>query len=77
VPVRHRRFDTKNFGGAPAIVPIAETTFGSMICLKCTGGDTGAVYFWDGQKRSAWPDAQFRRMYENLAPEIADYLSKR
>jgi hypothetical protein len=71
------RWQTKLLHGAPAIIPIADGPFGSMLCLKCEGDDYGAVYLFDGEQRCFWPDEQFHRMFENLAPEIAEYLELR
>lgn len=71
------RWQTEIFQGAPVIVPIAESGFGSMISLKCEGDDAGTIYFFDGEQRFFWPDEQFHGMFENLAPEISVYLSLR
>ena len=62
--------------GAPDVVAVASDLMGGMLWMKCTGDDTGCIYFHDPQQRWTWPDEQFRRTFR-LAPSIERYLELR
>ena len=64
--------------GFPDVVAIADSFWGGMIWLKCTGDDGASVYFHDGERRHTnWRDADFYKRFPNLAPEIKKYLELR
>jgi hypothetical protein len=68
---------TKHIDGYPDVVAIGDNLMGQMFWLKCLGRDTGHVYMYDHESRSAWPDEMFSQMFQNLAPSIREYLELR
>jgi len=62
---------------APAAVPIADDLFGNTYYLMCAGKQKGTVLFNDHDGRADWPDDEFHRMFDALAPEIRRYLELR
>lgn len=75
------RYECDLAEGAPVAVPIAGGHLGQIFII-CEANDKldlshGAVYFWDGDNRSAWPDEVFEQRFPSLGPEIRNYLEQR
>jgi hypothetical protein len=68
---------TEVMDGAPSIIMIGGDLMGNLVALKCDGGDTGCVYFFDHEGRSEWTDEMFHEMFRNLAEEVKQYLQLR
>lgn len=63
--------------GAPVVIPIAEGGFGSQYFLILGGELKNSIFFFDSQQRWFWPDEKFREMYDDLHPDIEEFLRKR
>lgn len=53
------------------LIPFARDPFGNLICMKSSGTDEGAVYFWDHEEEDEKPS------YANchrIAPSISAFL---
>jgi hypothetical protein len=70
-------WNTRLIDGAPDVVAIGDGLMGGMTWLKCTGEDTGSVYYHDPQRRWSWSDAKFYEWFPNLAPSVEQYLRLR
>ena len=71
------RWTTEMIDRFPDVVAIAQGGMGTMIWLKCTGGDIGSVYMHDVEQRALWPDKMFHDQFEALSPDIIKYLDLR
>ncbi|WOB06900.1 SMI1/KNR4 family protein [Piscinibacter gummiphilus] len=71
------RANTARIEGAPDVVAIAGDLMGGMIWLKCTGIDTGNVYYYDHEQRASWPDERFNAHFSALSSDIENYLALR
>jgi hypothetical protein len=63
--------------GAPVAIPIGKDGVGNQVFLMLSGKLRGQVYFRDSQQRYFWPDERFYDMFENLHPDIKDFLEMR
>ena len=75
--LRDVEWNTDLIDGAPDVVAIAQDPYGGMYWLKCSGDDTGHVFYNDPDGRCSWTDEQFYQSFSNLAPEIERYLQLR
>lgn len=71
------RWNTELIEGAPAVIAIASDLWGGMLWLKCSGSDTGHVYYHDPEQRWTFTDSDFYDRFPSLSPDIENYLELR
>lgn len=72
------RENTRIGDGFPIAIPFASDYSGNWFYLYLGHkNEESRVLFFDIQNRYYWSDEEFNSMFENLAPEITEYLEKR
>ena len=72
------RENTKISDGFPVAIPFASDYSGNWFYLYLGHHNLESkVLYFDTQNRYYWSDNKFHNMFENVAPEIVEYLEKR